>query len=165
MSTIAQAAEQRRSTAIRLAVGASYRRLFSDTLRQHGITLFLAAGLGLALAQWLVVGVGSQMPDGWLTRIPGELSALRVDGYVLSWLLAGLVGVILVSSGAVHAATRSLKPWSLLGVAGRRTIYVRAAWRSTLVAGRNRLVFGGGHDVRDDGRAVEDPARRDLGSR
>ena len=139
VSTIAQAADQRRSTAIRLAVGASYGRLFSETLRQHGITLFLAAGLGLVLAQWLVVGVGSQMPDGWLTRIPGELSALRVDGYVLSWLLAGLVVVILISSVAVHAATRSLKPWSLLGVAGSEDNLRSRGWRSTLVAGEIAL--------------------------
>ena len=82
ISTIAQAAEQRRGTAIRLAVGASYTRLFGDTLYQHGITLCVATALGLALAQWLVGGVGSQMPDGWLARIPGQLSALRVDANV-----------------------------------------------------------------------------------
>jgi len=133
ISTIAQAAEQRRSTAIRLAVGASYRRLLIDTLRQHGITLCLAAVVGLALAQWLVVGVGSQMPDGWISRIPGELSALRVDGYVLAWLAAGLVGMSVVGGGAVHVVTRRLKPWSLLGVAGAEDTVRSRAWRSTLV--------------------------------
>lgn len=133
ISTIAQAAEQRRSTAIRLAVGASYGRLLGDTLRQHGITLCLAAMVGLLLAQWLVVGVGSQMPDSWLSRIPGELSALRVDRYVLAWLLAGLVGMSLISGGAVHAVTRRLKPWSLLGVSGAEDTARSRAWRSMLV--------------------------------
>ena len=47
ISTIAQAAEQTRGTAIRLAVGASYARLLGDTLQQHGLTLCLAAALGL----------------------------------------------------------------------------------------------------------------------
>jgi predicted permease len=133
ISTIAQAAEQRRSTAIRLAVGASYRRLLGDALRQHSITLGLAAVAGLTLAQWLVVGVGSQMPDGWLSRIPGELSALRVDGYVLAWLAAGLVGMSLVSGGALHLVTRRLKPWSLLGVAGPEDTVRSRTWRSMLV--------------------------------
>ena len=133
ISTIAQAAEQRRNTAVRLAVGASYRRLLGETLRQHAITLCLAAVAGLALAQWLVVGVGSQMPEGWISRIPGELSALRVDGYVLAWLLAGLIGMSLVSGGAVHAVTRRLKPWSLLGVAGSDDTVRSRTWRSLLV--------------------------------
>ena len=47
ISTIAQAAEQTRGTAIRLAVGASYARLLGETLQQHGLTLCLAAALGL----------------------------------------------------------------------------------------------------------------------
>ena len=133
ISTIAQATEQRRSTAIRLAVGANYTRLFGDTLRQHGITLCLAGALGLTLAQWLVVGVGSQMPDGWLSRIPGELSALRVDARVLSWLLAALAVMILISCWAIHAMTRRLEPWSLLGMAGSEDNEHSRAWRSALV--------------------------------
>lgn len=133
ISTIAQAAEQRRDTAIRLAIGASYRRLLGDTLYQHGITLCLAAGAGLAFAQWLVVGVGSEMPDGWLSRIPGELSALRVDSYVLASVFAGLAGMSLVSGGAVHAVTRRLNPWSLLGVAGAEDTVRSRTWRSLLV--------------------------------
>ena len=133
ISTIAQATEQRRSTAIRLAVGANYTRLFGDTLRQHGITLCLAGALGLTLAQWLVVGVGSQMPDGWLSRIPGDLSALRVDAHVLSWLLAALAAMLLISTGAVHAMTRQLRPWSLLGMAGAEDNQRSRAWRSALV--------------------------------
>ena len=133
ISTIAQAAEQRRGTAIRLAVGASYTRLFGDTLRQHGITLCVAMALGLTLAQWLVVGVGSQMPDGWLARIPGQLSALRVDAYVLSWLIAALVSTILFSGGAVHAMTRRLRPWQLLGSANAEDTQRSRTWRSVLV--------------------------------
>ena len=133
ISTIAQAAEQRRSTAIRLAVGASYGRLVGDALRQHAITLCLAAMVGLTFAQWLVVGVGSQMPDGWISRIPGELSALRVDRYVLAWVLAGLVGMSLVSGGTVHTLTRRLNPWSLLGVAGAEDTVRSRAWRSLLL--------------------------------
>lgn len=42
ISAIAQAAEQRGGTAIRLAVGASYARLLGDTFYQHGITLEIA---------------------------------------------------------------------------------------------------------------------------
>lgn len=133
ISTIAQAAEQRRSTAVRLALGASYRRLLSDTVRQHGITLCLAAVGGLLLAQWLVAGVGSQMPDGWISRIPGGLSALRVDWNVLGWLAAGLAGMSVVSGGAVHLVTRRLMPWSLLGVSGAEDTVRSRAWRSTLV--------------------------------
>jgi putative ABC transport system permease protein len=133
ISTIAQAAEQRRGTAIRLAVGASYARLFGDTLYQHGITLCVAAALGLAVAQWLVAGVGSQMPDGWLARIPGQLSALRVDANVLRWLGAALVVTIVFSSGSVQAITRRLSPWSLLGSANADDTQRSRTWRSALV--------------------------------
>ena len=133
ISTIAQAADQRRSTAVRLALGASYQRLLNDTLRQHSITLGLAAVAGLVLAQWLVVGVGSRMPSGWISRIPGGLSSLRMDWYVLAWLVTGLVGMSLVSGGAVHLATRRLKPWSLLGSSGAEDTVRSRTWRSTLV--------------------------------
>jgi putative ABC transport system permease protein len=133
ISTIAQAAEQRRGTAIRLAVGASYTRLCGDTLYQHGITLCVATALGLALAQWLVGGVGSQMPDGWLARIPGQLSALRVDANVMWWLGAALVVTIVFSSGSVHAMTRRLQPWSLLSSANAEDNLGARTWRSALV--------------------------------
>lgn len=133
ISTIAQAAEQRRGTAIRLAVGASYTRLIGDTLYQHGITLCIATALGLALAQWLVGGVGSQMPDGWLARIPGQLSALRVDANVVWWLGAALVVTIVFSCGSVHAMTRRLRPWSLLCSAAAEDNLGARTWRSALV--------------------------------
>jgi putative ABC transport system permease protein len=133
ISTIAQAAEQRRGTAIRLAVGASYSRLFGDTLYQHGITLLVATAIGVVLAQWLVAGVGSQMPAGWLSRIPGQLSALRVDANVLQWLGAALVATILFSSGSVQAITRRFTPWSLLGSANAEDNQRSRSWRSMLV--------------------------------
>ena len=132
ISTIAQATEQRRSTAIRLAVGASFTRLFGDTIYQHGITLGLAALLCLALAQWLVVSVGAQMPDGWLSRIPGQLSALRVDRNVLWWLAAAGFVTIACSSGSVHALARRLKPWSVLASTNSDDQRSRK-WRSALV--------------------------------
>ena len=52
ISTIAQATEQRRSTAIRLAVGANYTRLFGDTLRQHGITRGTGTHAGAMARRW-----------------------------------------------------------------------------------------------------------------
>lgn len=133
ITTIAQAAEQRRGTAIRLAVGASYKRLFGDTLCQHGITLCIATAVGLALAQWLVGGVGSQMPDGWLARIPGQLSALSVDANVVWWLGAALVVTIVFSGGSVHAITRRIRPWSLLCSATPEDNLGARTWRSALV--------------------------------
>lgn len=133
ISAIAQAAEERRATAVRLAVGASYTRLFADTLYQHGITICVAAAMGLSLAQWLVVGVGSQMPDGWLSRIPGQLSALRVDANVLGWLSAALVITIVFSSGSVQTIARRLTPWSLLGSANAEDNQQSRTWRSGLV--------------------------------
>lgn len=133
ISAIAQAAEQRSGTAIRLAVGASYARLFGDTFYQHGITLCVATALGLVLAQWLVAGVGSQMPDGWLSRIPGQLSALRIDANVLWWLVAALGVTIVFSGGSVHTMTRRLKPWSLLGSANAEDYQQSRTWRATLI--------------------------------
>jgi putative ABC transport system permease protein len=133
LSTIAQAAEQRRGTAIRLAVGASYGRLFGDTVRQHGITVCLATAVGLVLAQGLVTGVGSQMPDGWLSRIPGQLAALRIDARVTSWLGVALAATILFSAGAVHAMTRRLRPWSLLGSAHADNTARKQTLRSALI--------------------------------
>jgi len=133
ISTIAQAAEQRLGTAIRLAVGASYTRLFGDTLYQHGITLGVATILGLVLAQWLVGGVGSQMPDGWLSRIPGQLAALRVDANVVWWLGAAVAMTMAFSCGFVHAMTRRIRPWSLLGTANAEDNPGARTWRSVLV--------------------------------
>jgi putative ABC transport system permease protein len=133
ISTIAQAAEQRRGTAIRLAVGASYTRLFGDTLYQHGFTLCVATALGLAVAQWLLGGVGSQMPDGWLARIPGQLSALRVDANVVGWLSAALMATVILSCGSVHAITRRIRPWSLLSSAAAEDNLGARTWRSALV--------------------------------
>lgn len=133
ISTIAQAATQRRSTAIRIAVGANYGRLFGDAIRQHAITLGIAAGLGLALAQWLVLSVGSQMPDGWISRIPGQLSALKVDGQVLAWLCAALATMLVLSSSAVHGVTRRVQPWLLLGWSASEDAHRSKRWRSILV--------------------------------
>jgi len=131
--TIARATEERRGMAIRLAVGASRARLLGETVYQQGITVCLAAAAGLVLALWLVSSVGTQMPEGWLARIPGRLSALRVDADVLGWLVAALAGTIVLSCGAVHAITRRLRPWALLSSAGAEDDRRSSLWRSTLV--------------------------------
>ena len=165
ISNIAQATEQLRGTAIRLAMGASYARLFGDTLYQHGITLCVATALGLALAQWLVVGVGSQMPDGWLSRIPGQLSALRVDANVVWWLVAVLVVTIVCSGGSVHAMTRRLRPWSLLGCANAddnpavADVACHSCWT------RDRPLFGSRDYLRHAGHTAGDAAIGHDGSR
>ena len=133
ISTVAQAADNSRQIAIRIAIGASHWRLFSDSLRAQAITLGIAAATGFALAQWLVSAVGSQMPDGWLARIPGQLSALRDDQYTAAGVIGALAATIVFSSGAVHGVIRRLAPASLLASTaadGDR----RSRWRSILVA-------------------------------
>jgi cell division protein FtsX len=104
-----------------------------QSLRAQAITLGIAAVLGFALAQWLVSAVGSQMPDGWLARIPGQLSALRVDQYTAAGLIGALAVTIVFSSGAVHGVTRRLAPASLLASTATDD-YRRSRWRSILVA-------------------------------
>lgn len=133
ISTIAQAAGDSRQMAVRIAIGASHWRLFGESLRAHAITLGIAGVLGFALAQWLVSAVGSQMPDAWLARIPGQLSALRVDRYTAAGVIGALAVMIFFSSGAVHIVTRRLAPASLLTSTATDNDR-RPRWRSILVA-------------------------------
>lgn len=135
LSAATQALVRRRETAIRLAVGAGHGRLLLETFRETGISVAVAGVVGLLIALWIIGALATQVPGGWLSRLPGQQSAVRIDGAVAVCLFAALAVLALVSSGVVHLSARRLRPWLLLGSVMSTDSPASRAWRAAMVAG------------------------------
>lgn len=135
LSAATQALHRRRETAIRLAVGAGHGRLLLETFHETSVTVVVAGVMGVVIAMWVIGVLVAQVPGGWLSRVPGQAGAVRIDGAVAMCLFGGLSIVTLVSSGVVHLSARRLRPWQLLGSAMSSDSPASRAWRGAMVAG------------------------------
>lgn len=153
---------RRKEIAIRLALGAGTARVARLLLAESLLLVGVATMLGMALA-WLVVGALAPMIEQQLgRRVPGGLSAMTIDWWVLGIIGASVLLVAIALSLAPLAATGTLS--SALRVrgggdtGGRRTRSVLVALE---VAGSLALLVGSGLMVRTVVRLLD----VDLGMR
>ena len=103
---IARAADRRQEIAVRLSLGASRGRLIRQLLVEAGLLAALAAGAGLAVAQWMLVALEQLQPP---LPLPVRLD-FDIDGTVLA-VTIGLTALTAVAFGLAPAlqATRGLQ--------------------------------------------------------
>jgi putative ABC transport system permease protein len=114
IAAMAQAISRRRETAVRVALGGGAWRLFIDTAQENAITAAVAGAAGLGLGIWLTDVMLTVTPPQWLSRVPGEAAAVRLDSAVLLTLVGILTGVALSATFAIQWFGRHSQPWCLL---------------------------------------------------
>lgn len=97
----ADALSRRRQDAVRSALGATALRLACDAAGRIALTAGAAGLASLFVTAWLLDAAVAVLPSGWLARVPGAESAIRVSGPVL----VGLTGTLAVLIGSVGAWT------------------------------------------------------------
>ncbi len=120
---LAQANTRERELAVRVAVGASRRRILTQVLAENTVVAAGGGALGLALAPLCVRALATQVPAG----LP------RARGICVGWSLVGFTALVAVASGLVIGAV----------VAGRVCRRSPGLWLTTgtgaATSGRNRL--------------------------
>jgi predicted permease len=129
---LARAAGRRREIALRLAIGASRRRLARQLLTETVLLFGIGCALGLVIARWLRMLLLSQLP-----QLPVPLGiAMPTDARVLAFTLAlSAVAAVLCGLAPALQATRS-DLVSALKVDGGGTIGGRLRLRSVFLVGQ-----------------------------
>jgi predicted permease len=157
---VARAADRRAEVAVRLSLGASRGRLVRQLLVEALLLAAIAAGAGLAVAQWLLVALERLRPP---VPLPVRLD-FAVDGTVLA-VTAGLAILTAIAFGLAPAlqATRGLhtagsRRTGALPERGRR-LPLRATLVVLQVAGSLVLMVLAGLFV----RSLQESVRADVG--
>ena len=101
---LGQGEARRREFAVRLALGASRRRLLRQLLSETLLLALLSAGMGLLLAEWLMRAIPALLP-----RLPLPLNFdLRVDTRVLAYVT--VISVITTVAAGLLPAVRVSRP-------------------------------------------------------
>jgi predicted permease len=114
IAAMAQAISRRRETAVRVALGGSAWRLFIDTAQENAITAVVAGAAGLGLGIWLTDVVILLTPPQWMSRVPGQAAAVRLDSAVFLTLVGILTVVTLSATFTIQWFGRHIQPWCLL---------------------------------------------------
>ncbi|HXW06077.1 MAG TPA: ABC transporter permease [Vicinamibacterales bacterium] len=134
---LVRSARRRQELAIRLALGASRRRV-ARLLSFEGLLLGGAStALGLAISSLLTQGLGQIIEQRLGRRLPGGESALAIDGTLLAAALAGVLVLTAVLTLAPLATLWSTAMTPALKSGGRGATEGRGArrLRSVLIAG------------------------------
>jgi putative ABC transport system permease protein len=134
---LAQAAQRRRETAVRLALGASRWRILRERLLETLVLSVLGAAAGLVLAAWATGAIVALAP----ADIP-RLDTLRIDGRVLAFT-TGLCVVVALLAGLLPALAAARETSSVFlreGTRGTGTHHDQA-WRRWLVAAEVALAL------------------------
>jgi putative ABC transport system permease protein len=127
---LAQAAQRRRETAVRLALGASRGRIVRERLLETLLLALLGAGAGLLLAAWGTAALVALAPSD----VP-RLDTIRIDGRVLAFAL-GLSVLVALLAGLLPALAAARETASVFlrdGTRGTGGFHDRR-WRRGLVA-------------------------------
>jgi putative ABC transport system permease protein len=134
---LAQAAQRRRETAVRLALGASRGRILRERLLETLLLSLAGAAAGLILAAW-GTGVLVALAPGEIPR----LDTIRIDGRVLAFT-TGLSVVVALLAGLLPALAAARETSSVFlreGTRGTDTFHDRS-WRRSLVAAEVALAL------------------------
>ncbi len=150
---LARASVRRREIAVRLALGASRRRLVRQLLTESLLLALLGGGAGLVLALW-----SSELPPAFLS--PGEANGLdaSLDWRILVFTLAVsvLTGVLFGLAPALESSRPDLVEALKDGASGhgQRRFTLRQALVVTQVALALMLLIGAGLFLRSLSRAM-----------
>ena len=131
---LARASARQKEISIRMAVGASRRRLVQQLLTESLVLAALGASTGVAFAWWLTRAI-----SGLSLPIPVPLALdVSLDWRVLAFtsLAAGVTGVVAGLVPAVRASRQELVPDLKGEVVGGRVAGRRIALRDVLVVGQ-----------------------------
>ncbi len=152
---LARIASRSREFAVRVALGASPRRLARQLLTESVLLAVIGGALGLLLAVWGVPSLLAINPRG-LPSAEGARPDLLVLGFtlavaVLAGVLFGLMPAVQLSRADVH---ESLKEGGRGAVGERRSLALRRGLVVTTVALALTLVAGAGLLIRSFSRLV-----------
>ncbi len=134
---LAQAAQRRRETAVRLALGAGRGRIVRERLLETLLLSAVGAIAGLVLAAWATAALVALAP----ADIP-RLDTIRIDGRVLAFT-TGLTVLVAVLAGllpALAAARETASVFLREGTRGTGSFHDRR-WRRGLVAAEVALAL------------------------
>lgn len=119
-----RAADRETELAVRLALGASRRRIVADVLRESLLLSLAGGALGLLFANWSLAAIVARVPAD-LPRLDRVSLDLRVVGFTLG--LAALTAIVFGTFPALRAS--GLDPGDALREGGRRSTEGRGARR------------------------------------
>src|SRR5215469_2394778 len=142
---LARSAKRKKEVAVRLAIGASPKRLIRQWLTESVLLALLGAAVGMLFATWLNKGLIHFVPSAVRVNLEAPID-VWVLGFsllasVITGLLFGLAPAVQVSRSSVAAAMHEQAP--LLG-SERRTVNLRAALVFVQVALSLPLLIGAG---------------------
>ncbi len=105
---LARAADRRKDTAIRLALGASKSHLMRQLITESLVLSIIGGAAGLMLAQWLVTLFAAWRPPVEIPVIP----AMEIDGHVMLFAAAVsvLTGILFGLAPALQSTSPQLAP-------------------------------------------------------
>jgi predicted permease len=117
---LSQAEARRRETAVRLAIGASRAQLVRQLLAESLLLSLMAAGLGCALAYWLITLIPVFKPPipfplNWDIRINAAALMYTLGLSVITAVIFGLAPALQTTKSDLTAALKGLEPQSRRG--------------------------------------------------
>jgi len=139
---LSRSSVRQREIAIRLAIGASRRRVIRQLMTESTVLAFAGGALGVLLAYWSIAVVRTNLPPG----IP-RADQIALDSYVLAFAVCALTAcVFLFGLGPALQLSRNSTNSTLQqggrSSAGRSSLLLRNALVSTQLAMATLLVIG-----------------------
>jgi putative ABC transport system permease protein len=133
------ALERQKETALRLAIGATPRRLALDAGLQLSLTAVTASLLAIAVSGSFINVAVAYVPDSWLARVPDGPEAVRVDVAALTALVIVTFALATSSSFWTHRRFHRIAVSPLLDAIQHNDSPRRQRWRAVLVGGEVAL--------------------------
>ncbi len=117
---LSQAESRRRETAVRLAIGASRAQLVRQLLAESLLISLMAAGLGCALAYWLIALIPVlkppiPLPLNWDIRINAAALLYTLGLSAITAAIFGLAPALQTTKSDLTAALKGMEPQSRRG--------------------------------------------------
>ena len=143
---LSQAEARRRETAVRLAIGASRAQLVRQLLAESLLISLLAAGLGCALAYWLIALVPIlkpplPLPLNWDIRINAAALLYTLGLSVITAVVFGLTPALQTTKTDLTSALKGMQPQAR---PGRLRVTLRGAMVVTQILVSVFFLYGAG---------------------